>query len=243
MKEFLRCAVSVIAIAGSMWHARASAAAPTQDALLRLTQERMDAVAPGNKGPFEEQFYDDALIFDERGRAMDKARLVKEVTAVPAGDVATLKVINPRSRIEGKVAVFAYDIDETEIIFGQVNKAKYHETDTWLERGNEWKIIAEQVLRYYADPAPGVADVARYPKYLGRYQLGPKVTLLITRDGSKLYAQESGKRKRELIAEATDIFFSPGVEGRELFKYDASGNVVAYIERRNNEDLVWKKLR
>ena len=48
---------------------------------------------------------------------MDKARLVKEVTPVPAGDVATLKVINPRSRIEGKIAVFAYDIDETEIIF------------------------------------------------------------------------------------------------------------------------------
>ncbi|MFZ0499044.1 MAG: nuclear transport factor 2 family protein [Steroidobacteraceae bacterium] len=243
MKKLLLFAFSVVATAASTWHTQATAATLTQGALLRLTQQRMDAVAPGNKGPFEQQFYGDALIFDERGRAMDKARLVKEITPVPAGDIATLKVINPQSRIEGKVAVFAYDLDETEIIFGQVNKAKYHETDTWLERGNEWKIIAEQVLRYYADPAPGVADVSRYPRYLGSYRLGPKVTLRITRDGSKLYAQEIGKQKRELIPEATDIFFSPGVEGRELFKYDGNGNVVAYVQRRNNEDLVWKKLR
>ncbi|MGB6488250.1 MAG: nuclear transport factor 2 family protein [Steroidobacteraceae bacterium] len=243
MKQFLVCALSVTAMQGMPCHAQGTPATLTQDALVRLTQARMDAVAPGNAKPFEQQFYDDALIFDERGRAMDKARLLKEITPVAAGDIATLKVIKPQSRIEGKVAVFAYDIDETEIIFGQVNKARYHETDTWLERNGEWKIIAEQVLRYYADPAPGVVDVRRYPKYLGRYQLGPKVTLAITRDGSKLYAQEIGKQKRELIPEATDIFFSPGVEGRELFKYDDKGDVVAYIERRNNEDLVWKKLK
>ncbi len=223
-------------------HAQGAAPTITQDSLVRLTQQRMNAVAPGDKGPFERQFYRDALIFDERGRAMDKARLLRDVTPVQAGDVATLKVINPQSRIEGNIAVFAYDLDETEIIFGQVNKAKYHETDTWLRRGNEWRIIAEQVLRYYADPAPGAADLTRYPQYLGRYQLGPKVTLRITRDGPKLYAQEIGKKKLQLIPEAADIFFSPGVEGRELFKYDGRGNVVAYIQRRNNEDLVWRKL-
>jgi hypothetical protein len=241
MTKLLVYAFAVPALVGFPRHAPGATATLTQNALLRLTQQRMDAVASGIKRPFEQQFYDDALIFDERGRAMDKARLVREVTPVPEGDIATLRVINPQSRIEGKIAVFAYDLDETEVIFGQVNKAKYHETDTWLERGDEWKIIAEQVLRYYADPAPGVADVGRYPHYLGKYELSPKVTLLITRDGSKLYAQEIGKQKRELIPEATDIFFSPGVEGRELFKYDHHGNVVAYIERRNNEDLVWKK--
>jgi hypothetical protein len=42
----------------------------------------MNAVAPGDAKPFERQFYDDALIFDERGRAMSKARLVKEITPV-----------------------------------------------------------------------------------------------------------------------------------------------------------------
>jgi YD repeat-containing protein len=26
-------------------------------------------------------------------------------------------------------------------------------------------------------------------------------------------------------------------------EYDGSGNVIAYVERRNNEDLVWKRSR
>jgi len=40
-------------------------------------------------------------------------------------------------------------------IFGQVNKARYHETETWVKRNGQWQVIAEQVLRYYEDPAPG----------------------------------------------------------------------------------------
>jgi hypothetical protein len=34
-----------------------------------------------------------------------------------------------------------------------------------------------------------------------------------------------------------------GVEGRRLFHRDASGHVDMMIDRRNNEDLLWKKIR
>jgi hypothetical protein len=214
----------------------------TQDKLVHLTQERMHAVGAGNPKPFAEQFADDALIFDERGRSMEKARLVKEITPLPKGDTGTLDVVNPASRWVGDTIVFSYDLNETETIFGQPNMARYHETDTWVKRNGKWQIIAEQVLRYYEDPAPGKADLNKYPLYLGAYQLGPGVTLTISQEGSNLYAQEIGKKKELLIPEAADIFFSKGVEGRELFKYDDQGKVIAYIQRRNNEDIVWKKL-
>ncbi len=214
----------------------------TQDELVRLTQERMQAVGAGNPKPFAEQFADDALIFDERGRSMDKVRLVKEITPLPKGDRGKLDVVNPGSLRVGDTIVFSYDLNEVEIIFGQPNKARYHETDTWVKRNGKWQIIAEQVLRYYEDPASGQADFGKYPLYLGMYQLGPGVTLTISQDGSNLYAQEIGKKKEQLIPEAADIFFSKGVEGRELFKYDHQGRVAAYIQRRNNEDIVWKKL-
>ncbi|HEX5354325.1 MAG TPA: nuclear transport factor 2 family protein [Rhodanobacteraceae bacterium] len=214
----------------------------TKDELVRLTQQRMHAVDAGDPKPFAEQFADDALIFDERGRSMDKAQLVKQITPLPKGDVGTLDVVNPASRRVGDTIVLSYDLNETETIFGQPNKARYHETDTWVKRNGKWQIIAEQVLRYYEDPAPGKADLGKYPLYLGTYQLGPDVTLTISREGSNLYAQEIGKKKLLLIPEAADIFFSKGMEGRELFKYDDHGKVVAYIQRRNNEDIVWKKL-
>jgi len=75
------------------------------------------------------------------------------------------------------------------------------------------------------------------------YELGPGVTLTISLDGSNLYAQGIGKKKELLIPEAADIFFNKGVEGRGLFKFDDQGNVVAYIQRRNNEHVVWKRLK
>lgn len=214
----------------------------TQDELVRLTQERMHAVDFGNPKPFDEQFADDALIFDERGRSTDKARLLKEITPLPKGDSGTLDVVNPVSRTVGDTIVLSYDLNETETTFGQVNTARYHGTDTWVKRDRKWQIIAEQTFRYYADPHPGMADMSKYPLYIGQYRLGPGVTLTISQKGSNLYAQEIGKKKQLLVPEAADIFFSKGVEGRELFKYDTRGKVIAYVERRNNEDLVWKRL-
>lgn len=214
----------------------------TQDKLVRLTQERMNAVGAVNPKPFAEQFADGALIFDELAPAMDKAGLLKTITPVPKGDTDTLDVVNPASLRVGDTIVFSYDVNDTETIFGQPIKARYHETDTWVRQNEKWQIIAEQVSRYYEDPVPGKADLSKYPLYLGRYQLGPRLTLTISQEGSSLYAQGIGKKKELLIPEAADIFFRNGVEGRELFKYDDQGKVVAYIQRDNNEDIVWKKL-
>jgi hypothetical protein len=51
----------------------------TQDELVRRTQELFDSVASGNQEPFKKYFAEDAMFFDEKGRSMDKAALVKDV--------------------------------------------------------------------------------------------------------------------------------------------------------------------
>ena len=61
-------------------------------------------------------------------------------------------------------------------------------------------------------------------------------------EGEHLYTQRPGKEKLELIPESGDIFFQKGVEGRHLFRRDTKGKVDAMIDRRNNEDILWKKL-
>jgi hypothetical protein len=57
----------------------------TQDELVRRTQELLDSVAPGNQEPFKKYFADDAMFFDEKGRNMDKAALVKDIQPMPKG--------------------------------------------------------------------------------------------------------------------------------------------------------------
>lgn len=221
----------------------------SQDELVRRSQELVDSVAGGDQGPWKKYFADDCMFFDERGRSMNKAKLVAEITPLPQGSSGTIKVENAQSHIEGNVAILSYDLDETEIIFGQVEKARYHETDTWMRRDGKRKIEAAQVLRYYADPAPGEADPRTYADYVGNYELGPGRTLTISQDGKQLYRQSGDAPKEELIPEAAGIFFRKGVEGRILFRRAASGKagqgagkVDALIDRRNNEDVIWKKV-
>jgi len=215
----------------------------TQEELVRRSQELFDSVAPGNTEPFKKYFADDAMFFDEKGRSMDKAALVKDIQPMPKGYSGTIKLVRPTSHIEGDVAILSYDLDETETIFGQSMTARYHETDTWMRRGGKWQIVAAQVLRYYEDPAPGKADTSKFSTYIGTYKLGPERTMTITAEDGRLYATRNGRPREELIPEASDIFFRKGVEGRMLFGHSDDGKVISLIDRRNNEDVGWTKAK
>lgn len=212
----------------------------TQDELIRRTQELYDSLVSGNQAPWKEHFADDCMFADEKGHFFDKPKLIADITPLPAGYSGTIKIENAHSRIIGNTAVLSYDADETETIFGQNLKARYHTTDTWLQRDGKWQIIASQAHRYYEDPAIGKIDPKKFAEFIGMYELAPGQTRSVTAEGDKLFVERKGK-KEELLPETSDLFFRKGVEGRILFRYAATGKVDALIDRRNNEDVVWKK--
>jgi hypothetical protein len=214
----------------------------TQEELVGRTQELMDSVVPGNQDPWKRYFAEDATYFDEKGRAMDKAALVKDISPMPAGYSGSIKLRNPESHLLGDTAILSYDLDESETVFGQQLKARYHGTDTWVRRKGEWQIVAGQMLRYYEDPAPGDLDTARIKEFLGTYELAQGTRRQITSDGKAVFMQRIGREKETLIPEAADIFFRRGVEGRILFRRAAQGQPDQLIDRRNNEDIVWKRV-
>ncbi len=215
----------------------------TQEELVRNTQELFDAVAIGDQAPWKKYFAEDAMYFDEKGRNMDKAALVKDVAPLPKGYSGTIKIAKVQSHIESNIAILSYDLDETETIFGQDLTARYHATDTWMLRQGKWQIVAGQVLRYYEDPAQGKTDTAKLTEYIGTYELAPGTTMTVTVDGNHLYAQRGDRAKELLFPEAPDIFFRKGIEGRRLFHYADNGKVDTLIDRRNNEDVIWKKIK
>jgi Domain of unknown function (DUF3471)/Domain of unknown function (DUF4440) len=167
---------------------------------------------------------------------------VKDVAPLPKGYSGSIKVAKAKSRILGDTAILSYDLDETETIFGQKMTARYHGTDTWIRRSGEWQIVASQMLRYYEDPAAGAADPRNFAGYAGTYELTPGTTIRVFSEGTNLYAQRGDRPRDLLLPEAPDIFFRKGVEGRRLFRRDGQGRVDALIDRRNNEDLAWKKI-
>jgi hypothetical protein len=214
----------------------------TEQELIRRTQELYDAIVPGDQTPWKKYFANDCTFSDEKGRTLDKTKLVADITPLPKGYSGAIKIENVISRIIGDTAVLSYDANETETIFGQNLRARYHITDTWLRRNGEWQIIASQAHRYYEDPAIGKADEKKFPGYVGTYQLAPDQTRKVTSDNGKLFVERKGKNE-ELLPESSDLFFRKGVEGRILFRHDNAGAVDALIDRRNNEDVIWQKIK
>ena len=215
----------------------------TQQDLVRNTQELMDAVATGNKSSWQKYFADDCMYFDEKGRSMNKAALLADVSPLPEGYSGTIKLVKAQSHITRDTAILSYDLDETETVFGQKMTARYHGTDTWLLRDGRWQITAGQMLRYYQDPAAGKLNLKTLPDYVGTYQLAPGNVQTIATERGDLYAQRGDRPKAVLIAESPDVFFRKGVEGRLFFRRAENGKVDAIVDRRNNEDIVWRKLQ
>lgn len=236
-----RAALAIILIFAA--HIVAAADVPiTQDELVCHTQELYDSLVTGNQTPWKKYFADDCTFSDEKGRTLDKSKLVADITPLPSGYAGAIKIDNVISRIIDDAAVLSYDANETETIFGQNLRARYHVTDTWLLRNGQWQIIASQAHRYYEDPAIGKADPKKFTDFIGTYKLAPGQTRVLTAENGKLFIERKGK-KEELLPETSDLFFRKGVEGRMLFRYDAKGEVDSLIDRRNNEDVIWRKAK
>ena len=58
-----------------------------------------------------------------------------------------------------------------------------------------------------------------------------------------LFMERMDRTKVKLFPESSgDLSLRKGVEGRILFRFGVDGKVDALIDRRNNEDVIWKKI-
>ena len=216
----------------------------TQAELLQRTQELFDALVPGDLTPWKKCYAEDCLYHDEKGQTFDKAGLLGDIAPMPTGYSGVIRLVHPKSIVTHDCAILSYDLDESETIFGQELHARYHQTDTWLFRAGTWQIAATEVMRYYEDPAEGKADPARFAAYVGVYELSKESdrrTVISAADGHLMMERTRGT-KTPLLPEAADLFFRKGVEGRILFHLDADGKADSFLDRRNNEDVVWRKV-
>lgn len=227
-----------------LWFAKLDGAEPAklEMELMQHAQELFDAIAVGDQEPWKKYFADDCLFFDEKGRNFTKAELIADIRPLPNGYSGKITVGKPHSIIRGDIAILSYDLDETETVFNQNLKARYHVTDTWLRRNNNWQIASSQVFRYYEDPAEGTIEKTKLQNFVGTYELAPGQLRTVSLEDDHLVVERNGKRET-LLPEAAEIFFRKGVEGRILFRTDSNGKINALIDRRNNEDVVWRKVK
>jgi hypothetical protein len=207
-----------------------------------LSQKLLDALPSGDKAVWNEILAEDAVYSDEDGRILTKKEIVDELRPPPKGYSGFIKVTQPRLVLRPNLAVLAYVAAEEETIFGQILKTDFPATDVYERRDGRWRLLSSHVTVIHKQPpairlAPGQLDA-----YVGTYELAPGVDYVVKRDGLRLLGQRTGRKEEELSAEAEGIFTLKGYRGRKIFLRDSKGQVIELRDRRDGNDLVWKRV-
>jgi hypothetical protein len=216
----------------------------TEKELVRIAQELYDAIAVGNKAPWEKYVADDLIYTDENWQILTKKDLLAGLRPLPKGYSGSIRIANVRSRINVDSAVLSYRALEEEFIFGQKLAPIYLVTDTYFKRNGRWQMIASHVIVIPSERTPVAVSPEAYKLIAGQYELTTGVIYNITIEGTKLMGQRTGRDKEELLPADVSTFFRKGtIRGEKVFVRDASGRVTAMLDRRENNDLSWKKIK
>jgi hypothetical protein len=211
--------------------------------LQNQTQQLMDSIAAGDRAPWQRYIADDVIFVTEDGTRKTKTDLVNEIRALPADVWGKIRVTDFDVVRHDRVAVATYVADEDEGYYGQVIHAKYRSTDTWLLTDATWQMIASEVIALRNDPPAIELPASTLDAYTGRYSLTQAISYTITRDGTKMSGQRTGREPETLKVEAADVFFVPGQPRlRKIFTRDSPGRITGFVERRETWDIVWTRV-
>jgi Domain of unknown function (DUF4440)/Domain of unknown function (DUF3471) len=208
-----------------------------------LSQKLLDAIPSGDKTVWNEILAEDAVYSDEDGRILTKKEIVDELRPLPKGYSGFIKITQPRLVFRPNVAVLAYVAAEEETIFGQLLKTDFPTTDVYEKQAGRWRLVSSHVTVIHKQPPTIRLPPGQLDAYVGTYELAPGVDYVVKRDGERLLGQRTGRKEEELSAEADGIFMRKGHRGRKMFVRDSAGRVTELRDRRDGNDLVWRRIK
>lgn len=217
--------------------------APGAHANLRAAdQALMNAFAPGDRAPWDQVLAPDATYVDENGAILSRSDFLKTLVPLPAHISGNIAITDYRLRVEGNTALVIHKDDEHENYHGIPLHAVYLTTETWLCRNGQWKLALAHIYVEAKDPPEIALPATELDQYVGRYRAAPDLEVTIRRAGDQLALERKGRPPRKLLAEARDVLFVPGEPRiKRLFERDARGRITGFIDRREGEDIVWKR--
>ena len=213
--------------------------APAAQALPALTQRLCDALAPGDKGPWQRLLSDRFELIVESGARMDKKQLLDGLRPLPAGLSGTIEVKQARVADFGAFAVVRYDLDENEQVFDQHLHVLYRATDAWRREQGRWRQVSQQIMTVAQDPLPLPLDAARLDGYVGRYSVSGHWNYRVERQGAGLSLSREGHDPKPMIAMGDNVFVTQGdpLAIQYIFLPGPDGKVQRIVERRKFADL------
>lgn len=221
---------------------RTAASNPTEDLLRKKDQALLDAIAPGDRKLWDETLAAEAVYVDENGVVMDRAEFLKQLEPLPAGASGSLQIASYSAHIVGDLATVIHTDNEQENYHGQMLSARYLMTETWRRESGEWKLVMVHAYAILKDPPAISLPSKDLQEYVGTYSGGSDLVYTIQWDGKQLTGNRPGRAATPLLVETRDVFFVAGQpRTRKIFQRDANGKISGFVDRREGEDLVWRR--
>lgn len=211
--------------------------------LIQESQRRLTAVTDGDQEAFQKGLDPDGIFVDENGTVRTGTELAKEIQPLPPGYSGRLQLAHAKVGRFEDTFVVSYDVLEDLKLYGQGLKTRYHTTDVYAMRGPGWQLVGAQTSVYPSELKGDPTARPRAAELVGRYRLGEGPIARIVANGSKLQYQREGREPTDMIPVGPDRFVRPGQpRGEILFRRNSDSAVVALLDRRDNQDLVWRRL-
>lgn len=222
----------------------AEPAPPELETQLRaMTQQLLDAVAPGDAAVWERILHPNFLHLDENGTIRTKAELVAEIRPLPSGLVGGIRVDRFRAELTGDTVVVAHEDQESLDYHGQHLATRFRSLDTWRHTPEGWRLIGQHTAAVLRDPPAIALSEAELCAYAGTYRLTDAITSAISCDGAELVSTRAGRPDTRFRPELRDLFFAPGQpRSRRIFLRDDAGRITGFADRREGEDIVWRRV-
>ncbi len=218
--------------------------ADTEADLRRLTQEQLDAIAPGRAEVWRRNLHENFTHVDENNVVRNKSEIVAELTPLPKGLVGKLEIAKFQVKVTGDVAISTHEDLEHLDYHGQMLVSRWRSTDTWLKTPDGWKLLAQQTMALLEDPPSIKLPNEDLCTYAGTYRLTAEIQETIKCAGGKLLGTRTGRPDVAYQAEVADVFFVPGrPRTRRIFLRDATGAIVGFADRREGIDVRWTKVK
>jgi hypothetical protein len=206
-------------------------------------QSLMNAVAVGDRAPWNATLDDRCVLTTEEGEVLTKAEFLKALRPLPAGLAGGIEVKDLTVEDFQDVAVVRFLADEWETVFAQRLTTKYRMTDTFRRVDGVWKMIASHASVVTANPPAQPVSTAEWPELVGAYQIKPDgwTFHVELRNGQLVGGRDPNDLKR-MIPLTPLAFVRDGSLGEWLFVMGADKKATAIINFRKFEPLVWTRV-
>jgi hypothetical protein len=232
--------LALATVADVRMHAQPADLAATFQA---LEQSLMDAVAPGDKTPWDRVMAPDCVMTDEEGRVLNKTDFLKALGPLPSGLSGHISVRDLTVQSSPTFAIVRFLMDESEDVFGQHLTTKYRNTDTFRLDGTAWKLVASATTVVTINPPAQTVDKSGWPALVGTYQLLPAgwTFHVELRDGT-LFGGRDATKLRPFIPLTPTAFVLTDSLGEWLFVAGKDGKETKIVDFRKFEPLIWTRV-